>query len=64
MDKAQRRHALTLNEAHDYFGGIDKLTPPERVERLRYVRLRDGSRRPDPTVLEAMALDQIRRRSE
>jgi hypothetical protein len=64
MDEAQRRHALTLNEAHDYFGGYEGLTAPERGERLRYVRLRDGSRRPDATALEAMALDQIRRRAE
>lgn len=62
MDEKQRRHALTLNEAHEYFGGIEKLTNPERVERLRFIRLRDGSRRSDPSALEAMALDQLKRR--
>lgn len=64
MDEAQRRHALTLNEAHDYFGGYERLTASERAERLRYVRLRDGNRRPDATALEAMARDQIRRLAE
>lgn len=62
MNERERRHALTLNEAHEYFGGIEKLTEPERFERLRFVRLRDGSRRPDASALEAMARDHIERR--
>lgn len=61
MDEKQRRHALTLNEAHEYFGGIDGLTPSERAERLRFVRLRDGERRPAGGALEGMARYQLDR---
>ena len=63
MNDRERRHALALNEAHAYFGGIDKLTYPERVERLRYVERRDGIRSPEPGSLDAMMRDQIERRS-
>lgn len=61
MNEEQRRHALTLNEAHEYFGGIEKLSRPERVERLRFVQLRDGDRRPAGGALEDMARYQLDR---
>jgi hypothetical protein len=61
MNEKQRRHALTLNEAHEYFGGYEQLTPSERAERQRFVRLRDGERRATSNDLEAMARFQLNR---
>lgn len=61
MDEKQRRHALTLNEAHEYFGGYERLTPSERAERQRFVRLRDGERRAPSAALEDMARFQLDR---
>lgn len=62
MDDRDRRHALTLNEAHEYFGGYEGLTGAERRERARFVRLRDGERRPAGGAMENMARYQLDRR--
>lgn len=64
MNEEQRRHALALNEAHMLFGSPEEDTHRERIARAMYVQRRDGSRPAKPGSLEAMALDQIRRRSE
>ena len=63
MTEAERRHALALEEAHMMFGGLEDDSHRERIRRALYVQRRDGSRPADPRALEAMARDQVERRS-
>jgi hypothetical protein len=59
MDGAQRRHALTLNEAYTYYDD-----PAGEREREEYILRRDGIHRPDPRILEEMAQWHMRRAAE
>lgn len=61
MNERERRHALTLNEAHEYFGPLEELSHRERLARLRFVKRRDGGGRADAAALEAMARYQLDR---
>lgn len=63
MTEAERRHAMALNEAHMLYGDIADDSHRERIARALYVQRRDGSRPAGPGSMEAMARDQVERRS-
>lgn len=62
MNDRERRHAMAINEAHVYFGGLENETHRERLARLAFVKRVDGEW-PAKEGAAEMAAEYRRRRA-